>query len=201
MLLSILIPTLKTRVPLYARLAKCLAPQLSRFDPIELLDYVDDGEACIGAKRNALMKQARGQYVVFIDDDDLVAADYVATILAALKNRPDCVGFRVRRFTDGLEFGESINSLACKPLLAHPHKRIDLADGHVIYPRTPNHLNPIRRELARQCPFPEQNFGEDWAFSTAVLPMLSSEVFVDRYLYDYFYRTPSNRAGEKVNAS
>jgi hypothetical protein len=36
------------------------------------------------------MRQARGEYVLFLDDDDLLYADHVETLLNALAHDPDC---------------------------------------------------------------------------------------------------------------
>ena len=35
----------------------------------------------IGEKRNWLLEQAKGEYVVFVDDDDLVTNNYVQSIM------------------------------------------------------------------------------------------------------------------------
>ena len=37
----------------------------------------------IGTKRNKLLSLASGKYIVFLDDDDLIASDYVEKILKA----------------------------------------------------------------------------------------------------------------------
>jgi hypothetical protein len=90
--------------------------------------------------------------------------------------------------------GEGIHSIT----VGHERGKT-LVDGTVLYKRTPNHLNPIKREIATSVPFPEINHGEDWAFMVNVFPMLKSEVFVDEYLYHYYYRMPMAREGERVN--
>jgi hypothetical protein len=112
----------------------------------------------------------------------------------ALQTRPDCVGWRMQRYSDGRPIGEGIHSIT----VGHERGKT-LVDGTVLYKRTPNHLNPIRREIAASVPFPEVNHGEDWAFMVNVFPMLKSEVFVDEYLYHYYYRMPMAREGERVN--
>jgi len=38
----------------------------------------------IGAKRNQLLHRAKGDYVAFVDDDDLVSSDYVNKVLSAV---------------------------------------------------------------------------------------------------------------------
>ena len=81
--LSILIPTMPKRLGLLKRLLNVLNPQVT--DEVEILTHSDDGRIPTGRKRNDLIKQAQGQYVVFIDDDDIVADTYVSDILKAAK--------------------------------------------------------------------------------------------------------------------
>jgi len=54
-----------------------------------------------------------------------------------------------------------------------------------IYFRTPNHLNPIRADHAKQCVFPQENWGEDKAYSDQVSPLLKTETFIEQPLYFY----------------
>jgi hypothetical protein len=219
MLLSLLIPTLASRHDLLRRLEDALIPRIGAVDwmlqycgllgphrlrtyrgyHIELVEFEDDGELDIGSKRNVLSAAAIGDYQAFIDDDDLVADQYPASILEALQTQPACVGFRVKRTSNGKPIGESINSLA----MLHNGK-MALPEGRTLYLRTPNHLNPIRRELIQKLgpePFPKMNHGEDQIFAAHILPILRGgrEVFIDQYLYHYEYRMPDRRAGERTN--
>jgi len=219
MLLSLLIATLKSRQALRSRLEVKLIPMIGAVDSlfqychpehpdglrtyrgqaIELIEFEDDGDLDIGSKRNALVNAATGDYLAFIDDDDVVSVDYVTSIVAALQSKPTCVGFRVRRTSNGKPIGESINSLS----MLHNGK-MALPEGRTLYLRTPNHLNPIRRELIQKLgpePFPKMNHGEDQIFAAKILPILrgGTEVFIDQYLYHYEYRMPDRRAGERTN--
>ena len=90
--LSILIPTLPQRFEMYEDLRDNLMEQMGQYaEQIELLtdDSLTD---TIGTKRNRLLKEANGEYVCFIDDDDRVASSYVWNIMEALHAHPnvDC---------------------------------------------------------------------------------------------------------------
>ena len=92
MKLSILICHVPERAEKLERLMDVLRPQLN--DGVEVLIETDAREMTIGAKRNLLLEKAKGQYVCFVDDDDLVPPYYVAKILEAISKHPDCIGIR-----------------------------------------------------------------------------------------------------------
>jgi hypothetical protein len=202
-ILSILIPTLATRRKFFSRLMDRLQPQ--RCPEVEILVDRDDGQRCIGEKRNRLVARAAGQWLVHIDDDDLVEGDYVPAVLEALGSNPDCVGYLVGRYANGQRFGTARHSLDVEKWGQRTVPRRADMEGvgpvHTFYTRTPMHINPIRTSIARQVPFQPLNFLEDHKFSLAVKPLLASEAFIDRVMYHYYFRTPDYRRGERTNNS
>lgn len=185
-MLDLLITTLPERSHYLQQLIACLSPQMTT-PQVGLLILSDDGTLSIGEKRQRLLEKSSAEYVCFIDDDDLVSDSYVKQIMDALQTKPDCVGFKMRRFYDGIEIGEGINSIKCGGYRN---------EGRVFY-RTPGHLNPIRRELAMQTGYQPWDRHEDMDFAARVLPLLKSEVFIDDHLYSYWYRSPRARQEEK----
>jgi glycosyltransferase involved in cell wall biosynthesis len=182
MILSILIPTLHKRSGMLSVLMKELNKQ--RTDQIEILTYADDGQVATGRKRNDLIKQATGEYVVFIDDDDMVAPTYIADILEAAIKKPDCITYRGWMETDRqfrTEFRLSINY----PYATGTH------NGAQIYFRYPNHITPIRRDIANKVLFPNVTIGEDYIWATEIHKqcLLKTEIHIPKQLYYYQYRT------------
>lgn len=133
-----------------------------------------------GEKRNKLLSRAKGHYVCAVDDDDLVAFDFISKILAAATSDPDAIGFKGMLLPRGpfsahkpIEF---IHTMDCKTW----HTKDN------IHWRGINHLNPVRRELALQAGFPEKNFAEDHEFSNRLAPLLKTQVMIDECMYYYY---------------
>jgi glycosyltransferase involved in cell wall biosynthesis len=190
---SILICSLSSRAEKLQRLMNALQPQLNNF--VEVLVKTDNGEIPIGRKRNLLLEEASGEYLAFVDDDDLVAEDYVKKILEAIESKPDCCGIQGIITFQGQGARMFIHSLKYK----------EWFEQNGIYYRCPNHLNPVKREIALMVRFPETNFGEDKDYSTRLLPLLKEERFISGVVYHYLYEkggppnnNPQKRTGRGV---
>jgi Glycosyl transferase family 2 len=198
--LSILIPTIRRRWPLFKRLRVALMPQLD--SRIEVLVERDDGpmnfladprredaEECslhIGAKRNRLLDRAAGDYIAFVDDDDLVSVDYVQLVLAAIRERPDVVGTFLTMWENGVFQNYTMMSIEN---VNHPLGFARMVGGiHTVF-RRPNHINPIRREIVmdNKIRFPSMDYREDEAFSFDVCGHLKKEAWASRHRPIYAY--------------
>jgi len=171
--LSIHVAHLPERVEKLRALLYVLKPQAEAWGNIEILmNSAPRGAITTGRKRNLMMAESKGDYSCAIDDDDMVSTQYITLILNAVKPRPDCVGI-VGRVNDWT-FRHSITVTNwCRD--KHKH----------IYFRPPNHLNPIKTELCRQCPFPDITVGEDRAFSDTVKKLTKTEAFIEEPIYFY----------------
>ena len=188
-LFSILICSLHRRKHYLEKLWACLKPQVPSDCSLEILVETDDGEIPIGAKRNRLLERAKGKFVAFIDDDDLVVETYVAQVLDAIKNHPhvDVIGMSLIMTTNGIEPEKSFHSLQYTSWWDCP----DQETGRKKYFRNPNHLNPVRRELALQVKFPDgSSHGEDRDYSMRLLPLLKAEHNIEKPIYFYLNRWP-----------
>lgn len=171
--LSILICSLFDRSAKLDRLLAVLVPQMMA--DVEILVECDGGEITVGEKRNKLLQRSKGEYVCFVDDDDLVSNDYILSIIQALSTKPDCVGFEGLLKTKGNLDKKFIHSLQYKTWF----------EKKGVYYRCPNHLNPIKKEYAERVKFFHKNNGEDLDFSYSVAPLLTTEVFINKPLYFY----------------
>lgn len=180
MKLSILIPTLIRREGLFNEIYKELTKQRLELDKpreVEIIYYRDSGKISIGEKRNQLIKEAQGDYICFVDDDDMVANDYIKFILEAIENYPDCVQL------NGIITTNGINP---KPF-RHSIKYKEYKERNGVYERPPNHLNPIKKELVNDIDFKKINFGEDtdWALRLLASGRIKTEYSHNHILYYY----------------
>jgi len=188
MKLTIAIPTIRPRVSKLKDLLGSLYSQIGESnlgDSVEVLVFADDRQRSIGTKRNWLLDRAAGEFIAYVDDDDRVAEKYVASIVHVLTSTPglDCIGLS-GVFHD-------INRRQRKKFIHSIEYDKYFEKNNVLY-RCPNHINPIRTSLARQCRFPEVNFGEDTSWSHALrdAKLLRKEFFIadrDLYFYDFIH--------------
>lgn len=189
MKLSILIPTVVGREEKLQRLMDILDPQfdeLVRWSvhtgemPVEIIIDKDNKEVSIGAKRQRMLEKALGEWVVFIDDDDLVASTYISDILnAAKEDEVDAIGFLIDCY-DGRNYtGRAKASL----------KYSDWGEYHdgYRYVRTIYHKTPVKRKLALKAGFKDERYGEDYSYAMRLKNYLQTEKFIDKVLYFYRY--------------
>lgn len=193
--LSILVPSVSSRrsgfLPrslelLYGQLEKL---QKEDQDDVEILFLVDNKTMTLGDKRNEMVAIARGEYVVFVDDDDRVSEDYIKTLLEECrKGEYDCISFlcsvtinsgapKICRYSK--EYGRDFNS----------------ADG---YFRLPNHICCVRRSMALETPFPSIVYGEDTVYAKLLLPLIKKELIINRVLYHYDYNERTTEAQSEM---
>ena len=177
--LSILIPTVRGREAMLAQLLEVLKPQLT--PETELAVCCDDGEMTIGAKRNKMIEEATGEFVVFIDDDDIVTDDYVQQLMIGLKRKSiDVVCVNAVHTIDGDR---------AKLVVDIPYSRWE--ETETAYMRGVQFRDAVRRELAAAVPYPNIRFGEDHAWTIDFEAKFRHLAWVPaaRPTYFHLYRT------------
>lgn len=180
-LLSILIPTLPGRNESFARLMQHLNEQIRNNKAENVVEILFDpaprGVKSIGEKRQGLMERARGEYFVFIDDDDWISADYIFEILKGCKSGVDCIGITGWYYVDG----------AYQKPFIHNISYTEYSEDEKAYYRPPNHLNPIKREIGHKFQFKNKNHGEDtdWAMEICKSEVLKSCYNIETVMYFY----------------
>jgi hypothetical protein len=188
--LSILICTIPSRKEMFSALITRLNHQVESLNPLSqslFLDSVqilfDDREGItVGAKRDALLRGAIGKFIVFIDDDDWISDNYVKLITDIIIQNPgiDCIGINGWITTNGMDRREwKISKDYGWPWYEKDN----------VYYRSPNHISPVRREIALQAGFPDKSFCEDADYSERIFPFLKKEAKIAELLYHYRFAT------------
>jgi glycosyltransferase involved in cell wall biosynthesis len=157
---------------------------------VHILTEVDDGTLTIGGKRQKIIDTCETEYVCFVDDDDWVSPNYLASLLLALAGKPDCVTFMGVLTTDG-ESPENFR------LSLHYPREAWSKDAQGIHQRTPNHLCPIKIELARSIRYKEVTSYEDFIWSKSIHGVLRSQCHIDDVLYQYRYSKSGSEAAKR----
>ncbi|MDC1499574.1 glycosyltransferase [Amylibacter sp.] len=150
--LSILIASLRSRKLKLERLLTSLGTHSS----VEALVEVDDGELSIGLKRQTLLDRANGKYIVYLDDDDIVAENFVAKILENIKFNPDAIGYWIEHHKDGHKQFIKKMTLGLTSQVMY--------QGDLLSPLT--HRSVVKREILNEFTFPDIDWAEDrpyWA--------------------------------------
>jgi hypothetical protein len=142
--------------------------------------YRDNLEIVYGEKCQRLLDSSTADYVSFLDDDDWIADDFISTIMDALEQEPDYVGFRVLYTKDGVPQIPVFHTLKFNGWFDSP----DALYRDIV------HFNPIRRDLAIRGKWAGGD-GADrrWADQLREQGCVSNEVFIDREMHHYRNRT------------
>lgn len=178
-LLSILIPTLPARLDSYYNLMKKLTEQIklnNLQEHIQVMSFMDTKDISVGQKRNILLENSCGRYVCFVDDDDDVSDNYILSIYHAIPSNADVITF----------CGDYIENNKVTPFSISMLHRFDMNEHGMFY-RLPNHLCPVKREIALASRFTDKNFGEDSDYAKMINTHIKSEYHIKDKLYFYMY--------------
>lgn len=161
-----------------------LYSQIKNDAEVEILTFPDDGEITTGNKRNKLIEQATGKYVVFQDDDDEIMPNYIDLVLEAAKSDPDVICFK------GFMTINGINRKDFYFDIDNPYTAAEF-EGQQVYLRYPNHLCPIRTTIAKSVRFPNKTLGEDYEWATEIheKKLLKTQYKIDEFIYHYCYNS------------
>jgi len=188
-LLSILTASIPERSGQRAILSERIAEQIGDL-PVEHLSFIDNRKRSIGAKRDALLRIARGTFIAYVDDDDTVSPDYVESLVEAIKttaspnDQVDVITFaqfaRVDEACAKIVFGLRQENQPFVP------------DTAVL--RAAWHVCAWRRSVAILSHFPESNYGEDWAFAEPLNRIARASIHLDKVLHYYRFNSATTAA-------
>lgn len=190
--ISILIPTMTARKPLFDQVLAEIRKQAYECQEIrtEILWESDNGELTLGQKRNVLMDRCAGRYHCFIDDDDILAPDYLKTFVPMITSGRDydCAAFVGAHYQRGV-FTKLFHHSMDYPAWAETPDR---------YIRTVSPMNLIKTDIVRQVRYKDIRNTEDHEFSKRLMAsgLLKSEfrLNANHPIYHYIDGVKQDRA-------
>lgn len=185
--LSILIPTTHSRMEMTMALTDILLDQIEQggyTDMVEVVTLWDKGEKSIGTKRNELIQMAKGEYVAFVDSDDMVSSNYVNLLMQGISLGVDCCSLR------GVITWDGVNPEIFEHSIKYNQWRTN-DDSPVRYERYINHLNCVKKSIAYQIKYSEISYGEDkiWSDDLRKSGLIKTEHYIDSVIYHYLFIT------------
>jgi len=182
MKLQILVPTLPERKESFDKLCAEIYRQRSELGLTnEVGICFDDAPrgVTIGTKRNFLLKNAIADYVAYVDDDDFIGENYLSRLFEGINKNVDCCSLR------GVITWNGENPEIFEHSLKYSEWKT--TDNEIKYERGITPLNCIKRTIAQQFSFPENNFGEDQVWSDQLMKsnLLKTEYYIDEVIYHY----------------
>lgn len=190
--LSILIPSIPSRWRQLTTSFDSLVEKIGDKD-IEVLAFSDNKKRTIGEKRDALVKMAKGKYIMFVDDDDeLLSVNEIYE--AACKHDVDVITFKQEcRNTDGSTF---IVDFGLGNKIEH---NVDENGNYTDCKRPPFHVCAWNSIYAAY-DFPAVNYAEDWGWVKQFVHVAINEFHIDKVLCKYNFDPKITEASTESNS-
>jgi len=191
--LSILIPSTPNRVAgKMLELFNCLEKQVNKLsnpNDVELLVLLDNKKRSIGFKRESLLYIARGDFVAFMDDDDMVHDFYIEEAVRAIDAHPEV---DVITFKEYVYINDSPRYELTFELGYPKNDAVQIPDAK----RPPWHCCFWKRTLAQKYHFPDLMYGEDWAWASQINQEAKTSHHIDKFMRTYKYNDTVTEAIE-----
>ena len=175
--LSICILSLSDRLHHLTNLLSLIYQQPKHLlDTTEILILSDNRVRTIGVKRNELLDTAKGDYIVFIDDDDDITPEYLTEVYKGIDMGVDAIGIM------GI-YAPVVG--AHKPFKCS--KDYEWTENPDAYYRSIQHICPIKTEIARSVRYDDINFTEDKLYADKLHGKIATDYASEVPIYYYKY--------------
>lgn len=207
-LLSILTPAIWSRAYAAEKLAREINGQCGQiasavyYEQVEHITVFDNRARSVGLKRQACLDIARGDYIAFVDDDDSIRDDYVRSILDAIEStRADVITFDQLAVVNGESAMINFDlANADNPFTGSPSDHQPSTINHQLptIKRGAWHVNVWKRELVKDCIFPDSSYGEDLVWSLQARQRVKTHHHIAAILHEYHHSTATTAAPAPV---
>jgi hypothetical protein len=173
--LSILIPALKNRP--WEKLYNKIKTQIINND-VEILVELDNYEQKSGVKRQRLLDNSCGRYIIYIDDDDDISDNYVQSIIDKCDENPDVISIELEMLWLNKRYKREVWKFGM-----HPNRRMR---GLMCI----NHLCAWKRDIAKKVAWcPDLGYGDVrlWFEPLYYANIVKKHTHIDQILYTYLY--------------
>ena len=173
--LSILIPAIPSRWEKFQKIFDKLNSQAT--NEVEVLGFIDNKKRSIGRKRGGLKDLVKGEYMLYVDDDDDVSDDFVKEILKGMKGNPDVIAFKQRALIGKLEgiidFDLKNENEQFKP--------------NEVTKRKPFTCCAWKSSIGKVVVFPDLMYGEDAIWLGWLWKIARTQYKIDKILHTYIF--------------
>jgi len=160
---------------------------IAKYSNIRLI--IHEVNKCLGGARNTGLMAANGQYVWFIDSDDMISADSLNILINKIETfkQPDVVLFNFTKINTNNELLDDVTVFPDHNVTDGIRYVKEVFGAVMVY-----HLGYVWRMLIKRkllldsnCTFPEKSFWEDTVFMPRVIMLAEKVCSVSNSLYLY----------------
>jgi len=153
--------------------------------PVEVVAVLDNRWKTLSDKRNSAIRDAKGRFISFVDDDDRVSPDYVDSLLEAISKDRDA---------DCVVFDAEVHGYAAKPKICRYGAELRTSEDADRYYRKPMPICCWRRDVAARHEF--RNYpNEDMEWADRAVADVKRQVRIEKTLYFYLYNPAETTQG------
>jgi len=152
---------------------------------VEVVVTLDNRYKTLSDKRNSAIRDAKGRFIAFVDDDDKVSPDYVDSLLEAIQKNPEA---------DCVVFDAEVHGYTAKPKICRYGAELPTSEDADRYYRKPMPINCWRRDLVAKHQF--RNYSnEDMEWADRAAKDVKNQVRIEKTLYFYLYNAAETTQG------